>query len=492
MLADDRAKIAVELGKEAYVASALPLTLPDFFLQMAPADRLRTWNDAMRLLTWMPAPGTNFMYVLSWLNQSTLSERRLLAKFLHDLPDGEAGQERLDYMEKWRQDPRQLFDRGRYVFSLWFHLSDPTAMWVFHFVFIGIFIMFTIGLFTRVTSVLTWLAVLCYIQRTQQVLFGMDTMMNVLLFYLMIGPCGAALSVDRLIARYRAARAIFRAGGKPVPWAEAVLAGPQPSSLANFTIRLVQIHFCFIYAASGLSKLKGTMWWDSSAAWYTMANPEFCPVHLSLYRDMLYQLAFYRPVLAVVWMVTVYFTLFLEIALPFLVWTRLRPIFVCAAIFLHSGIAWIMGLTCFGLLMMTLLLSYIPAATIRERLAWERGSGPQLTLRFSVRNKRSARVIGLLRALDLAGQISLVDVGSKNGTEESAVQLIDADGRTRTGYDVVTYTLQNLVFGRTIAWLLWVPGVSLLLRWFTDGAGHPEDQSAGVKPAESSQTPAAR
>ena len=52
-----------------------------------------------------------------------------------------------------------------------------------------------------VTSVLTWIAAVGYIHRTQQILFGMDTMMNILLIYLMIGNSGAALSVDRLVAR---------------------------------------------------------------------------------------------------------------------------------------------------------------------------------------------------------------------------------------------------------------------------------------------------
>ena len=48
------------------------------------------------------------------------------------------------------------------------------------------------------TSILTWIAAVWYIHRSQQILFGMDTMMNILIFYLMIGNCGATLSVDRL------------------------------------------------------------------------------------------------------------------------------------------------------------------------------------------------------------------------------------------------------------------------------------------------------
>ncbi len=62
--------------------------------------------------------------------------------------------------------------------------------------------LFMIGFCTRVTSALTWMASLWYIHRSPVVLFGVDTMQMIMLLYLMIGPSGAALSVDRLIARW--------------------------------------------------------------------------------------------------------------------------------------------------------------------------------------------------------------------------------------------------------------------------------------------------
>src|SRR5262249_41747962 len=66
---------------------------------------------------------------------------------------------------------------------------------------------------TRVTAVLTFLGTLSYINRNSGVLFGMDTMQTILLFYLMVGPSGAALSVDRLVGRHPGAPARERAGG---------------------------------------------------------------------------------------------------------------------------------------------------------------------------------------------------------------------------------------------------------------------------------------
>src|SRR5208283_3726866 len=109
--------------------------------------------------------------------------------------------------------------------------------------FLACIFLFTIGFCTRITAVLTWLAVISYIQRAGTTLFGQDTMMNIALVYLMIAPCGAALSVDRLISRHWR-----RAGARqPNPAVESEAPGhdrPAPRVSANFAIRLAQINFC--------------------------------------------------------------------------------------------------------------------------------------------------------------------------------------------------------------------------------------------------------
>ena len=66
-------------------------------------------------------------------------------------------------------------------------------MWSIHVVCLVIFALFTVGLWTRVTSVLAWAASLNYIHRGEMILFGQDTMQTILITYLMIGPSGAAL-----------------------------------------------------------------------------------------------------------------------------------------------------------------------------------------------------------------------------------------------------------------------------------------------------------
>jgi hypothetical protein len=292
----------------------------------------------------------------------------------------------------------------------------------------------------------------------------------------MIGPSGAALSVDRLLARYRAAKAIFKAGGKSVPWAEAVLAGPQPSATANFAIRLFQIHFCIIYAAAGLAKLKGPMWWDTRATWYTIANPEFTPMNYRFYEESLRRIAQIKPLMLTCWALFTYFTLFMEITFAFLIWTRLRPLMVSLAILLHAGIAIIMGLACFQLLMLALLLCYIPASTVRNRLFWQPGAGPKMVMHYDGRNRRHMRLVAFVRALDLTGQVAVHDESSR-AKSQAGVELIGVNGRRHTGYGIIQHIFANLLFARTIRWLLYLPGVAWLIRSLTyaNGESIPEN-----------------
>ena len=501
--AEQRERMLGALTRKEFIAQDVPITLPVFFLSQHTSvdDRLRLWRAALGLsdFLWeLPAfqdpdyqvTEKRIGFVIFWMVEMFPSQRRDLANFLHKLPPGEEGRKVLEYFQYWRVDPRDMYDRGTSTFSIWYHLTNIKAIWAVHIIVLVIFVLFTLGIFTRVTSVLAWLAALQYIHRTQQVLFGMDTMMNILLFYLMIGPSGAALSVDRLIARYRAARAIFKARGKAVNWAEATLAGPQPSVMANFAIRLFQVHFCIIYGIAGLAKLKGTMWWNTQATWWTIANPEFTPMNYGFYEETLRTIATFKPLLLICFAIFTYFTLIMEIGFPFLVWTRLRPIALSLAAFLHAGIAIIMGLTCFQLLMMVMLLAYLPAAVIRNRLVWEAGAGPKMSLRYDGKNSGHMRLVAFLRAFDLTGQIACHDEAGKSNAHH-AIELIGADGRTHSGDAIVQHALANLVFARAIRWLFYVPGVMLLIRGFANANGHEGAANGTSSSPSAAKTPSA-
>jgi hypothetical protein len=309
-------------------------------------------------------------YVFSHLSEIDLPAREAFTRFLRELSTlpPEERERRLDYLEYWNFDAPLAHRLGNPIFSIWFHVTDPAGMAAAHVAALVIMVLFTLGLFTRVTSVLTWIAAVSYIHRTQQILFGMDTMMNILLFYLMIGPSGAALSLDRLRAKKRAIQASLARCGKVDDATQRFLEAPPPSVMAGFTLRLIQVHCCFIYMAAGLSKLKGPAWWNTNAYWDTLANPEFTLIHFHWYEALLREIVTHRVVYSVMAVGAVAHTFIVEIGLPFLVWTRSRPFIVILALILHAGIAVFMGLWIFQLLMMTLLLAYLPAPPIREYL----------------------------------------------------------------------------------------------------------------------------
>lgn len=317
-------------------------------------------------------PRTELMRTFNFLTEKESTDPQDVRKRGPFLPDElKERQAVLDYLENWGIDKRRVYSLGSFRWSIWFHVTNPTAMYLVHLGIIGVMALFTLGLWTRITSVLTWMGALCYVHRTPYVLFGMDTMMNLCLVYLMVGPSGAALSLDRWLEKRRAQREFerLRKLNKDTREVEAVLAGPRKSMMATLTTRLVQINFCFIYAASGLSKLKGPAWWGHTAIWTTMANPEFSPTIYAPYRWFLLQLSDYRWASELMMSAGAVYTLFLEIALPFLVWRpKLRPYMVVAAILLHTGIAVFMGLTVFGLFMMTLLMSFVPPQTVSRWL----------------------------------------------------------------------------------------------------------------------------
>lgn len=275
-----------------------------------------------------------------------------------------------DYIARWGIDPRAVQAKGQPLWSVWFHVTDPKWMLAVHVAILTAMFLFTIGFCTRITAVLTWLGMLSYIQRSSISLFGMDTIMIVVVLYLTIGPSGAALSVDRLLKRYWLTRRALR-NHEPVP----DLSRPEPMISANLALRLMQIHICIIYAAAGVSKLQGETWWNGTAVWATMANFEFSPLYYQSYSNLIAWLPTHRWLWEVFVTVISFGTLFFEIGFPFLVWNpRLRWTMVVSAVLLHTGIAIFMGLVMFSLMMLTLVLAFIPMEAV-YRFVWWLGRG---------------------------------------------------------------------------------------------------------------------
>ncbi len=91
---------------------------------------------------------------------------------------------------------------NQFVYSFWYLVPDGW-IWPAYALSMVVFVLFTVGLFTRVTSILSLLAAISYANRVQPALFGLDQINIMLNLYLAIGPSGAAFSLDRWLARRR-------------------------------------------------------------------------------------------------------------------------------------------------------------------------------------------------------------------------------------------------------------------------------------------------
>ncbi|MEZ6102956.1 MAG: HTTM domain-containing protein [Pirellulaceae bacterium] len=241
-------------------------------------------------------------------------------------------------LEYARQFQRGFADAPSFAIGYLHWFQQPMLLWIVHLAALVVLFLFTIGLWTRVTSILTFLIVVSYVHRVPGALFGLDQINVMLSLYLMVGPCGAMYSVD----------AWRRGGGGGT--------SGQPAVTATIAIRLIQLHMCIIYFFAGIGKLQGDFWWDGTALWYALANYEYQSW------DMTWTA--HTP-----WLIDLltHITIAWEISYPALVWPRwTRPVVVALSVPLHLGIALCMGMITFGLIMLVGNMAFISPRLIRN------------------------------------------------------------------------------------------------------------------------------
>ncbi len=226
-----------------------------------------------------------------------------------------------------------------YGYSLWW-LVPARWIWPAYAVMMLILALFTAGLWTRATSVLSLIVVISFVNRVPEALFGLDKLNIALTFYLAIGPSGRALSVDRWLARRHRS-------GEP--------AGALPSVGANFALRLMQVHMCIVYFFAGIFKLQGAPWWNGQAMWLAFGNLEYQSADMTWLA--------WHP-----WLVSflTHFTVFWEISFCVLIWVPLlTPLVLASSVVMHLGIGACLGLWTFSLIMLVGCASFLPTESTK-------------------------------------------------------------------------------------------------------------------------------
>jgi hypothetical protein len=210
-------------------------------------------------------------------------------------------------------------------------VQDPVSVRAFFAATGAVALAFTLGWRTRVMGVLLYLMLLAIHHRNILANCGADNLLLIMVFYLMLSPCGAAYSLDaRRVARRRGAPA------EPliVPWAQ----------------RLVQVHLSLIYFNTAVLKSAGTTWLGGTALHFVLHNREVGA------RFDLSFLAQY-PVLVNVMTIA---ALLAEFALAFLLWFQVtRPWMIATGLALHGFVLLVVNVPLFGELTTACYLTFL-------------------------------------------------------------------------------------------------------------------------------------
>lgn len=182
-----------------------------------------------------------------------------------------------------------------------------------------------LGFFTRIAAVIAWFLHWTLIRTGCMTTYGADVYAHIFLFYLIWIPAGSAWSFD--VARGRTSSA--------------------PTSAARLGLRVLQLHLCVSYLASGIQKSAGVQWWNGELLWRALSLPVYQQYDLSW-------LASYP------WLSRIggWTALFVELGYCVFIWPRrTRRLWIAAIAALHLGIAVFLGLGVFGCLMCALTLS---------------------------------------------------------------------------------------------------------------------------------------
>jgi len=364
----------------------------------------------------------------------------------------------------WADPGAIRMTRGPMVWSFWFLVPDGWLRLVWCGC-LGILGLYTLGLFSRLTAVLSWVIVVSTVRRVPIALYGFDQILSTLALYLAVtGASGQAVSLDRFWRRWRQGRARAHRVAKPSDNAGRRVSPdepgvPSPTVSANLALRLIQLHLVVIYGIAGLAKLQGPSWWNGMALWGTMTAGEFVVLDFTA-------LAAWPLLINLL----THASLTIELLYPVLIWVRIvRPLWLAGVVAMHVGIAVISpGLTEFALAMLAANLAFFAGA-------WLRGLAtgpiqPALKVLFDGACPRCRASMALITAADPDHVIEPIDLTAVDVTSihpaltradcMQSMHVVSRSGRITAGFDGVRSVAASLPLFWPVAAIFYLPGVA--------------------------------
>ena len=222
------------------------------------------------------------------------------------------------------------------------YVRTPGQTQILHYLGIGVVALFTLGAFTRVTSVLSLIVFLSYFHRLPMVTLYHERILAFLLFYICLAPAGAYMSIDA-----------WRRRGSRGPAG----CGAPPSWSANVALRLIQIHLVVVYLMSGLSKLSAGdgSWWNGSAVWWLVQEPAAAWVDVAVLNGQTFLINAWTHAIVI-----------FELAFVVLIWQPIaRPLLVTLGLLVWLSVILATGLVNYGLAMTCASLAFLTSDQLR-------------------------------------------------------------------------------------------------------------------------------
>jgi hypothetical protein len=321
-----------------------------------------------------------------------------------------------------------------------FTVIPQSDLWVriLFWIFLISAVCLTIGLLTRVNSVIVFICLASIQQRNLLILHGGDTFLRVAGFFLMFAPAGAALSMDRLIRIWRGKEGVQIQPRRP--WAQ----------------RMIQFELALLYFAGFCSKIEGGSWVQGTALYYVY--------HLDELQRFPIPSWFFRPTLL---KLGTWCALALEFSMGVLIWIKeLRYPLLAIGVLFHLSLEYSLNIPMFQWDVLSAYILFVDGADIERTWNWICGGadkyfGEPMTVIYDGASERRLRIANVLRAMDTFGRLSFTDLRDRR----TPFNISPPDGRNQ----LLVATSSGLRRGRdglravaAVLPLLWP--ISILLR----------------------------
>ena len=222
-----------------------------------------------------------------------------------------------------------------------FYLQDDLMLLGAHWLFLVLLMCLAAGIFGRSLTWLVFILHVGFLQRNPGLVYGADLFSTFWLLGLSFVDHNRYFSIWNL--RKKKVSDNIKLPRIDSDW------------VSTIGVRLIQVQICFVYAFTGIEKLKGDTWWEGTALWKVASMKDL------LQGD--YTFLYNFPILVACMTL---FTLIFEVYFPAAVMNRgLRPYWLGVGVVFHMMTGVFMGIPFFALVMTLPYLLFIDPKQLR-------------------------------------------------------------------------------------------------------------------------------